>query len=413
MSHFLELARSSVSLPKLAVFGLVLLLVGCAQQRPGPVYQEPEPVPAVPEEVAEPLPTGPVKIALLLPLSGSAQAVGRDMLEAAQIALFDVGQTDMVLLPRDTGGTPAGAAAAARSAIDAGAELIVGPLFASATTSVARIAAEHDLKVISFSNDASVAGDNVWVLGFRPEEQVARVIDYARRQGMTRIGALAPDDAYGQRAVNGFREAMGVGAGLAGERVGGAGFGAASHSFYPPDERELARVVREFTGPAGSNRFDAILIADGGDRLRSVAALLAFYDIDLRTTRPLGTMLWEDDPRLLFEETLQGGWYASMAPDNERRFQGRFRQAFGRDPVTLAGLAYDATALAAVVAATDRSFPTARLTDSSGFVGRAGIFRLRDDGTTQHGLAIVEIDNGTARVVDPAPRSFLVAFLDR
>ena len=397
-----------MSLRKLAVLGLLLLLAGCAQERADPLYQEPEALPALPEEVVEPVPTGPVKVALLLPLSGGAQVVGRDLLEAAQIALFDVGQTDMVLLPRDTGGTSEGAEAAARSAIDAGAELIIGPLYASSTAAVARIAAEHDLKVISFSNDAAVAGDNVWVLGFRPEEQVARVIDYARQQGSTRIGALAPDDAYGQRAVNGFRAAMGGAA-----AVGNAPFGAAPSTFYPPDERELARVVREFTGPEGSDRFDAILIADGGDRLRSVAALLAFYDIDLRTTRPLGTMLWEDDPRLLFEETLQGGWYASVAPDNERRFQGRFREAFGRDPVTLAGLAYDATALAAVVAATDRSFPTARLVDSSGFVGRAGIFRLRADGTTQHGLAIVEIDNGTARVVDPSPSSFLVAFLDR
>ncbi len=407
-----------MSLPKLAAIGLMLFMAGCTQ-RADPVYQEPEPAPALPDELAEPLPTGPVKVALLLPLTGSAGAVGRDMLEAAQIALFDVGRTDMVLLPRDTGGTPAGAAEAARSAIDAGAELILGPLFASATSSVARIAAEHDLKVISFSNDAAVAGDNVWVLGFRPEEQVARVIDYARRQGLTRIGALAPDDAYGQRAVNGFREAMGGAAGF-----GGAAFGEASHAFYPPDERELARVVREFTGyrepppgaPRGSGntrRFDALLLADGSDRLRSVAALLAFYDVDLAATRPLGTMLWEVDPRLLFEETLQGGWYASVSPDNERRFQGRFSRAFGRDPVALAGLAYDATALAAVVANTDRSFPTARLVDSSGFVGRAGIFRLRGDGTTQHGLAIVEIDNGTARVVDPAPSSFLVAFLNQ
>ena len=142
-----------------------------------------------------------------------------------------------------------------------------------------------------------------------------------------------------------------------------------------------------------------------------MAALLAFYDIDPATTRLLGTMLWESDPRLLFEETLQGGWYASVSPEGERNFQARFEQAFGRQPGALAGLAYDATALAAVVAASDRRFPADLLTDPSGFVGRAGIFRLRDDGTTQHGLAVLEIDNGTARVVEPAPSSFLVALL--
>ncbi len=397
----------------LVAIGLMAVVAGCAPQRGEPIFQDPAPAPAEPAEAIEPVPTGPVKVALLLPLSGNAAEVGQDMLEAAQIALFDVGRTDMVLLPRDTGGTIEGATAAARSAIEAGAELILGPLFASSTSAVAAVAREHDLKVISFSNDASVAGGNVWVVGFRPEEQVARVVDFARRQGMTRIGALAPDDAYGVRAVNGFRAAM----------VGGeADLDGPSHAFYPPDEREAARVVREFTGyrapPEGSigmsgntRRFDALLIADGGSRLRSIAALLAFYDVDTATTRPLGTMLWESDPRLLFEETLQGGWYASVSPEGERNFQARFERAFGRRPGALAGLAYDATALAAVVAASDRSFPGDLLTDPSGFVGRAGIFRLRSDGTTQHGLAVLEIDNGTARVIDPAPSSFLVAFL--
>ena len=202
------MARSSLTFPKLAAAGLLLLLAGCASQSE-PVYQDPAAVAPVPE-VAEPLPTGPVKVALLLPLTGEAAMVGQDMLEAAQIALFDVGQTDMVLLPRDTGGTIAGASAAARSAIDAGAELILGPLFASSTGAVGAIAREHDLKVISFSNDASVAGDNVWVVGFRPEEQVRRVIEFAQSQGLARIGALAPDDAYGQRAINGFEDAMGA-----------------------------------------------------------------------------------------------------------------------------------------------------------------------------------------------------------
>jgi ABC-type branched-subunit amino acid transport system substrate-binding protein len=415
------MTRSRVSLsklgprlaaPRLLAIGFLLLAAGCAQ-RAEPLYQEPEPQPVEPAEVIEPLPAGPVKVALLLPLTGNAADVGQDMLEAAQIALFDVGQTDMVLLPRDTGGTIEGAAAAARSAIDAGAELILGPLFATSTGTVAGIAREHELKVISFSNDATVSGDNVWVVGFRPEEQVARVIEFAQRQGLTRIGALAPDDAYGQRVVNGFREAIGA---------AGSGLGGPSHAFYPPDEREAARVVREFTGyvepPEGalgvsgnSRQFDALLLADGGSRLRSIAALLAFYDIDPATTRLLGTMLWESDPRLLFEETLQGGWYASVSPEGERNFQARFEQAFGRQPGALAGLAYDATALAAVVAASDRRFPADLLTDPSGFVGRAGIFRLRDDGTTEHGLAVLEIDNGSARVVEPAPTSFLVALL--
>lgn len=399
--------------PKLAVIGLILAVAGCGQQTTGPIYEQPADAPD-PAAAIEPVPVGPVKVALLLPLSGDAASVGQDMLDAAQIALFDVGPTDMVLLPRDTAGTPQGAVAAAEDAIAAGAELILGPLFSQSAAAVAQVARENSIKVVSFSNDAGIAGNDVWVLGFRPEEQVASVVGFARRQGYMTIGALAPDDAYGRRAINGFLSAMGGSAAVA------AG---PAYAFYPPDEREAAGVVRSFTGyveppensppgTTGNTRdFDAILIADGGARLRSIAALLAFYDIDLATTRPLGTMLWEDDPRLLFEETLQGGWYAGVSPEGERNFQDRFERSFERRPVALAGLAYDATALAAVVAASDRQFPRELLIDPSGFIGRAGIFRLRDDGTTNHGLAILEIDNGTAIVVQPAPDSFVGADL--
>ena len=53
----------------------------------------------------------------MLPLSGPAAALGQDMLQAAQMALFDVGPNDVVLLPRDTGGTPEGARRAATELI--------------------------------------------------------------------------------------------------------------------------------------------------------------------------------------------------------------------------------------------------------------------------------------------------------
>ena len=78
----------------------------------------------------EPAKPPEIKVGLLLPLSGPAEAIGRDMLDAAQMALFDVGDNKLVLLPRDTAGTPAGARLAAQEVIRDGAEVILGPLLA-------------------------------------------------------------------------------------------------------------------------------------------------------------------------------------------------------------------------------------------------------------------------------------------
>ena len=120
-------------------------------------------------------------------------------------------------------------------------------------------------------------------------------------------------------------------------------------------------------------------------------------------------MRWQADPRVLAEEALQGGWFAAPAPDDLAAFENRFRDTFGRPPTPLAALAYDATALAVVVARDlgDRSFATSSLIEAEGFAGASGLFRLRPDGLTEHGLAVLEVSGGTARIIDPPPTRFV------
>jgi hypothetical protein len=174
-------------------------------------------------------------------------------------------------------------------------------------------------------------------------------------------------------------------------------------------EAQAALRALETRDTLGGPPFDAILLADGGDRLRSVAALLEFFDVDPATTRFLGTMRWQADPRVLAEAALQGGWFAAPDPDNLAAFERRFRDIFGRSPDPLAALAYDATALAVVVARNlgDRSFAPNTLIDAQGFTGATGLFRLRPNGLTDHGLAVLEVRGGATRTLEPAPSSFV------
>jgi hypothetical protein len=153
--------------------------------------------------------------------------------------------------------------------------------------------------------------------------------------------------------------------------------------------------------------FDALLVPDGGPRLRSVAASLAFFGVDPARTRLLGTSRWQqDDPAVLTEPALQGAWLATWSPGAVDGFTRRFRSAYGRAPLPLAVLAYDATALAALLAKGADGFGPDQLTDPQGFTGGSGLFRLRRDGLAEHGLAVLEVRNGVTRLVDPAPTSF-------
>ncbi|MCH8991732.1 MAG: ABC transporter substrate-binding protein [Acidobacteria bacterium] len=79
-----------------------------------------------------------VRVALLLPLSGRNARLGNAMVNAAQLALFDLADDRFELLIHDTKGTPEGAAEAAALAIGDGASLILGPLLSASVTAVAR-----------------------------------------------------------------------------------------------------------------------------------------------------------------------------------------------------------------------------------------------------------------------------------
>lgn len=450
---------SSVRLPRRAcvvswVFGATLFLAACAPQtvtgtKPptqasqapapataGPVRPAPEPGDlafSLPAIEATPLAQEDVrKVALLIPLAGAQAATGRDLLNAAQMALFDIAGDDFVLVPHDTGSTAQSAAAAARAALDDGAELILGPLLAASVSAVAPLARRRGVPVIAFSNNRAVAGDGVFVMGFLPRDQIKRVVDYARREGLTRLAAIAPENSYGRATVAAL------------EAAADSAFATVSEvTYYEPASAELPDIIRRFADydqrrqalltqrqglegredaiskqaltrlqgqeTLGDVDFDAVLLPAGGNEVLQLAPLLAFYDIDPGRVKLLGTWLW-DDVSLGTEPTMVGGWFAAPSPKARTDFVDRFKTAYGHEPDRLATLAYDSVALAAILAREsavgEDAFALDALTTPNGFVGMDGIFRLRPSGEVQRGLAVLEIRRGGFRELEPAPETF-------
>jgi ABC-type branched-subunit amino acid transport system substrate-binding protein len=167
--------------------------------------------------------------------------------------------------------------------------------------------------VVAFSNDSSVASEGTFLLGFRLEEQIDRIVRFALSKSLKRIAALAPDDLYGETAMDAFKRAVTEGGGDLGPTV-----------FYPSDGDPSA-IVREIADHDDSP-FHAVLIADGGARLHMVAKLLAFHGVGPDDVCFLGTMRWQDDPKTLQEPALQDGWFPSsplvLPPSNRTRGGG-------------------------------------------------------------------------------------------
>jgi len=338
----------------------------------------------------------PVRVGVLLPFSnGSAatRALAAGMMKAAELAVFDSGNSDILLIAADEGSNPEASAAAARSVLAQGAEIIVGPLFAQAAEAVGRVARDRDVPVVSFSTDRKVAGDGVYLLSFLPEAEVHRVISYAASQGRVNFAALVPETAYGERVGEYFR----------GE-VKSAGANVTDVEKFVPAADGLPEPIHALV----ATKPDAILIAQGGALLREITSSLASAGMNMAQVKLLGTGLW-DDPATAREPMLAGGLFAAPSPEADQGFEAKYHSVYGSNPAKLAPLAYDAVSLVALLSngTPYKRFTEQALTDPNGFSGVDGIFRFRSDGTSERGLAVMTIEPGGAlHVVSPAPRTF-------
>jgi ABC-type branched-subunit amino acid transport system substrate-binding protein len=354
-------------------------------------------------------------VAILLPLTGSLSDRGQPMLQAAQLALAAPGSP--MLIVRDTGSTPDGAATAARAAIAGGAAMILGPLTSAETAAVAPLARAAGVPVLAFTNDPAQAQPGVWVLGITPVQQVHRLVAAAQAQGKTSFAGLLPDSDFGRAMGNALLQAAGgatiryYGAGMAAVNVATRDISGYAARRGPIDAQiRAARALDNAEGRKQAQElskqgvapppFDTLLLADTGTPLTEIASLLPYYDVYAGQVRILGPAQWG----LANSGSGQfpGAWYAAPDPSARAPFDQAFTAKYGNSAPPLADLAYDAASIARTLD-TRQGVSVAALTQPQGFAGCDGLLVLMPDGHVRRGLAIFEIQRGGPQMIEPAP----------
>jgi branched-chain amino acid transport system substrate-binding protein len=338
-----------------------------------------------------------VKVALILPVSASGQAglIGKSLKQAAELALFERDNPTLQLIVKDDKGTPEGAKAAAEEAVKAGAGLILGPLFSKSVTAVAPIARQAGIPVITFSNDRQVAGNGIYLLSFQPGPDVDRVVSYAAEQGKRRFAALVPEDPFGKIAETAFKDAASRSQVtlVAIER-----YPASANGTLEP-MRRIAEAIK--AAEAQGTPIDALFVPGGQDNLEVVGRLLPQADIDTSKVKLIGTG-GLDYPNAGRDARIVGAWYPGPDPRGWNDFAQKYAKSYNQSPPRIASLAYDAVSMAIALSSGQDRFTPAALTRGTGFTGVDGTFRLLADGTTERGLAILEVQKFGAGVLDPA-----------
>lgn len=349
-------------------------------------------------------PNQPVQVALLVPLgSGDAgrERIGNSLVNAAKLAQSDLTNANIDLRIYSDQGTANGGATAAQQAVAEGAKIIIGPLFSTATAGAQPVAKQAGLSVISFSNNAEVAGDNVYILGNTFANTADRLVAYAQSRGLSRIGVVYPAGLEGDTALTAISGAI--------QRRGATLVASQSYNLSVAGIDSAAPTAAAALQGSGA---DAIILTDGPTGgLGLMAKGLRDNGIAAGNAQFLGMQRWDVSAEALTEPALQGGVFVAPDPSLTAAFNGRYQTAYGSFPPELASLGFDGVAAVGAMIAEARAkggspFSTERITQPQGFAGASGPFRFAADGTNQRNLAIIEVQGGTATVAQGASRSF-------
>jgi len=377
--------------------------------------------------------SGQVKAGVLLPLSGKSKSVGEALQTAAMMALADGHNKDVVLQFYDTRGTGEGAAEATKKALAEGVDVVLGPLFSSEAKEVADTLGWNDINVIGFSSDPSVLSEKVFSVAPLVAQQVEEIVGFACSQGYKKFAVLAQNNEMGEDALAAANKAA------SSETCGGEVTGV---GFYDPETTDFSMAIKEILPEALLAKlerenlrdqgyevleeplydsegnlidednitfdFDAVLLVDEGTRLRSLGALLEYYDINPKEIKVLGVSMM-DDSSVKREASLIGAWYSVVPKEGFDKFAVKYKNLIGakKNPPRIASLAYDAVALTVFLAGGD-GISSYTLTNPSGFKGVSGVFRLLPDGRAERALAIMEVTkSGKNKVLRHARESFV------
>ncbi|MCT2399591.1 penicillin-binding protein activator [Novosphingobium mangrovi (ex Huang et al. 2023)] len=385
---FYKHLNSQVNRRNLLVAAAMTVLAGCTVIPKGPAPTTPAPTPS---ESVIPVDTERHRIALLVPISGRNSAVGQSIANAANMALLDTGATNLRVTTYDTATDPRDAA---QRAIADGNKLILGPLLADNIPAIASVARPAKIPLISFSNDEAAASRDVFIMGNLPGQSIARTVEYAHAHGISAFAALVPRGEYGDRASDALLSSV--------RSSGGAVIA------MEPYDRTAASISAAATRMKAKTGYGALLIADGGSL--SAKAATAFRTGDGNANvRLLGTELWGGEHELAATPALAGAWFSTVSDQRFGQFSKSYRSRFGGQPFRIATLGYDAVLLTLRVARDwkpGKTFPTAQMLESGGFLGLDGPFRFTRGGIVERSLEVREVERGSIKVVSPAPTKF-------
>ena len=348
-----------------------------------------------------------LKIGVLLPLTGKFQDTGQSFLKAIQLALFDIGNENIKIYPKDSKANALDAYLSAKEFEKFGIEVVIGPIFYE---SLERLSEINNITFISLTNKTQKIPKNTIAFGINVNSQIDTLEKYFDKMEISKTLLLSPKSHFINQikiisdSKLKFHEVFLYDTSpkkITGEIKKITNYDERKRNLERrieileksdlyKDKRELEELEQKHT--LGEVDFDSVIIIDFGERLKSVLTSFMFSDISNKDVNFFTLNQWFDET-LFNENASQNLYFPAIDFYNLIKFKKKYLDTFKEKPNEVSILAYDALGLIYYCWLNNNAqFETDQLYNKNGFKGLHGEFIIKDN-LSKHQLKIYKVSN--------------------
>ena len=349
-----------------------------------------------------------IKIGLLVPMTGNNKEIGDSIIKAVRLAVKDIDSNLIEIFPKDTATKANQTLKSAFELSQMGVKIVIGPVFYESLTYLDEM---KDLTFLSLTNKTLDLPKNVISAGINSTSQFNTIKKFLKANQVKKTIFLTPIQDYEFEVKKGMKnskikiykdyeyntEPTKLTKQI--EEITNYKIRKQNleneikrikNSNEPNKEKKIKRLEKRYT--LGGLNFDAVVIADFDESLKSVSTSLLYTDVLPKNKYFITLNQWFDES-LLKETDIQPLYYPSINKDNFDAYKIKYYNAFNEDPNHLSLLSYDLIGLVYYLSLnSDINNLNKIFKKKNSFKGKIGIFDIKNN-KINHRLNFYKIED--------------------
>ena len=338
-----------------------------------------------------------IKIGILVPMTGNNKELGQSIVKATKLALKDINTDKIEIYPKDTGSDPSLTLKAAKEFNEMGIQIVIGPIFYKNLIYLNEV---ENIIFLSLTNKTIDLPSNVISSGVNATSQLNAIKKFIKLNEINKTIFLTPKLDYELEVKKAIKKSK---------------IKIDKHHIYDTEPTKLTKQIEKITNykvrkqnvldeikrieksdlsesskeirieklkkryTIGNINFDAVIISDFSESLKSVVTSLLYTDVLPEKKYIITFNQWFDES-LLNEKTLQPIYYPSINKKNLENFEKKYSKEFNNKPNHLGLLSYDLIGLIYYLSLQNNVFENEKLfKKKTTFKGKVGIFDIQNN----------------------------------